>query len=156
MDVNNCYFSDPDAPRPNVVPNNKHRKIVQYWDFVDDSDYQNGHGTHVSGTVVGKKADGSGIADGVAPESKLAFCDIGTERGFLRLPPNDLLLETGRVDGMEIKAYIHSASWGAEFNYYDYQARQFDDILFEWGECAMKLTFPAFSLHERFAHFTSP
>ena len=62
--------------------------------------------------MLGKKSDGTGIADGVAPEAKLAFCDIGTKRGFLRLPPNDLLLETGRVDGMETIAHIHSASWG--------------------------------------------
>lgn len=133
VDVNNCYFSDADAPTPNTIPNAAHRKIVQYWDFVDDSDYQYGHGTHVSGTVLGKKSDGTGIADGVAPEAKLAFCDIGTKRGFLRVPPNDLLLETGRVDGMETIARIHSASWGAEINYYDYQARQFDDILYDWG-----------------------
>ena len=84
--------------------------------------------------MLGKKSDGTGIADGVAPEAKLAFCDIGTKRGFLRLPPNDLLLETGRVDGMETIAHIHSASWGAEFNYYDYQARQFDDILYDWSK----------------------
>ena len=45
VDVNNCYFSDPDAPTPNIIPNAAHRKIIQYWDFVDDSDYQNGHGT---------------------------------------------------------------------------------------------------------------
>lgn len=45
VDVNNCYFSDPDAPTPDIIPNAAHRKIIQYWDFVDDSDYQNGHGT---------------------------------------------------------------------------------------------------------------
>ena len=45
VDVNNCYFSDPFVSNPGIIPNASHRKIIQYWDFVDDSDYRNGHGT---------------------------------------------------------------------------------------------------------------
>ena len=55
VDVHNCYFSDPNEPVPTVVPNFAHRKIVQYWSFVDDSDYEYGHGSHCAGTVLGKK-----------------------------------------------------------------------------------------------------
>ena len=135
VDIHNCYFSDPDAPTPGIVPNFSHRKIVQYWPFVDDTDYEYGHGSHVSGTVLGKKADGTGIADGIAPEAKLAFVDIGTKRGFLRVPPDKKLLETGRLPEMKVKAHIHSASWGSvKRNFYDRQARSFDDLLYDWDD----------------------
>jgi len=135
IDIHNCYFSDPDAPAPGIKPNFSHRKIVQYWPFVDDSDYEYGHGTHTSGTVLGKKADGTGIADGIAPEAKVAFVDIGTKRGFLRIPPDDELLEAGRGPEMKVKAHIHSASWGSvRTNFYDRQSRSFDDLLYGWDD----------------------
>ncbi len=106
-----------------------HRKIVQYIDYVDDSDYEYGHGTHVSGIVAGKRIDGPGMADGIAPGSKLAFMDIGDSTGSLVLPQDEYLLETGSPI-----AKIHSASWGSEFTFYTTQARNFDQHMYDNDE----------------------
>lgn len=47
--------------------NTQARKVVQYVPYVDDGDYKYGHGTHVAGSIAGKRLDAEGAADGVAP-----------------------------------------------------------------------------------------
>ena len=67
-----------------------------------------GHGTHTSGTVLGRRAingitESKGIADGVAYDAKIAFLDIG--QGANIFTPNiPRILGTGRP-----YAKIHSA-----------------------------------------------
>ena len=155
IDQNNCYFYDPDNTPSDVGSplqfcslfsrcfektfsfihiafqkyDDRHRKIVQYVDYVDDSDYEYGHGTHVSGIVAGKRIDGPGMADGIAPGSKIAFMDIGDSEGSLVLPQDDYILETGSP-----KVKIHSASWGSETNFYTTQARNFDQYMYDDDE----------------------
>jgi len=64
LDVTSCYFSDPsgssmtpsDVSAP--ITNSEYRKVVQYAYCTngkcgDTTDNVGGHGTHVSGTVVG-------------------------------------------------------------------------------------------------------
>ena len=80
----------------------------------------------VAGTVAGKRSNGNGMADGVAPGAKLAFFDIGDEDGALRLPLDVVLLDAGSPD-----AKIHSASWGGELNAYTTQARNFDQHMYD-------------------------
>ena len=61
------------------------RKIVQYiphWLAGDNTDIENGHGTHVAATLVGRRAkdgynESTGMADGIAPAAKIAFFDMG-------------------------------------------------------------------------------
>ena len=52
---------------------------------MDRSDYAYGHGTHVSGTIAGKRIDGEGMADGVAEGAKIAFGDIGDNGEHLHI-----------------------------------------------------------------------
>lgn len=127
VDSNNCYFYDPEKPKPvGFTFDASARKIDQYVPFVDTGDYVYGHGTHVAGTIAGKRWDGDGAADGIAPGATLAVADIGNGNGDL-LPPNDkTLLSTGRPN-----AQIHSASWGSEINFYTSRARNFDQFMFE-------------------------
>jgi hypothetical protein len=131
VDHDNCYFYDPDQPLGTVsaMYDSSSRKIDQYVPYVDNADYQYGHGTHVAATIAGKRWDGTGLADGVAVGAKLVIADIGNANGDLS-PPNDkALLSTGRP-----YAQIHSASWGSEFNYYTSRARNFDQYMFEVRE----------------------
>jgi len=128
VDQNNCYFGD-NGVQAGRRMNTAARKLAQYVDFVDDADYEYGHGTHVAGTIAGRRFDGPGMADGVAPGAKIAFADIGDSNGALRLPLDSQLLSTGFPD-----AKIHSASWGSNINAYTTQARNFDQYMFDNDE----------------------
>ena len=130
LDLDNCYFvNDSNGNDLKFGSHNideSQRKVVQYLDFVDRSDYAYGHGTHVSGTIAGKRIDGEGMADGVAEGAKIAFGDIGDSNGALSLPLDSQLLNTGRPD-----AHVHSASWGSELNFYTTQSRNFDQFMYD-------------------------
>ena len=95
LDMQSCYFIDPSAPVPYNTVSKKHRKVVTYityQDMVDDS--TNGHGTHVSGSLLGKCynkdwADYKAF-NGIAYNSKVAFFDIGLAGSYALNPPSNL------------------------------------------------------------------
>lgn len=122
IDLKSCYFKDNKYMNFGSGFDLYKRKIVQYVDHADRYDTTKGHGTHVAGTIAGHKsldgASGShGYANGVAPDAKLAFVDIGDATDKLDIPYIHDLLDYGYGAG----ARIHSASWGAAD--YSYSAR---------------------------------
>lgn len=85
LDVDNCYFWDAQRQVAKERSDNFDRdvrKVVQYHSFADDAAVSNSHGTHVAGTIAGRRAvagttESNGSADGVARGAQLAFFDIG-------------------------------------------------------------------------------
>lgn len=87
---------------------------MQYDDKVDRYDRNLGHGTHVVGTLVGRrsidgKVESKGVADGIAYDAKVAFVDVSyysfekdTERFIMS--PITRVIATGRPH-----AKVHSA-----------------------------------------------
>jgi subtilisin family serine protease len=89
VDTDNCYFWDSvnaDHFQPDGSYYAQQRKVVEYTfsaGTVPDLEY--GHGTHVAGTIAGRKSvngkiealDGQGMADGIAPQAKLAVYNAG-------------------------------------------------------------------------------
>lgn len=136
IDVNNCYFADEKGQITSTkqitssFTSDSDYKIAQYDDYVNSDDYTNGHGTHVAGTVAGRRPDAPGASgEGIAPGAKLAFIDIGFNDGSLSLPNDSHLLGTGRTGATT--AHIHSASWGSPMvDSYTFQARSFDNYMY--------------------------
>jgi len=129
LDLDNCYFND--ALNGNIAKNGRvdltKRKVVQYVAYADSREGRSGHGTHVAGTVGGKREGANGIVDGIAPRSKIAFFDIEvTGRPSLSAPNNP---STYFNEGRSASAKIHSASWGTGFNGYSFSERAFDNYM---------------------------
>jgi len=107
---------------------------VQYVSFQDSTDKLNGHGTHIAGSIVGRRAqngrdESNGLADGIARDAKIAFYDMGNSfTGRMSIPPNQKdIFEKGRIAG----AHLHSVSWGSPTNVYGPYDYQFDKYLYE-------------------------
>jgi len=79
IDYLNCWFNDPEVPLIPGVINMTHRKIVHYSPWKDKYDYSPGHGTHTAAILAGKANSNfvSSQYNGIAPEAKLYFLDIG-------------------------------------------------------------------------------
>lgn len=76
----------------------------------DSRDYH-GHGTHVTGSVLGDGSASGGTIRGVAPEAKLFFQSLDDAKGELGgLPP---FLEDLFEEAYQTGARIHNNSWGA-------------------------------------------
>mmetsp|Transcript_38662 Transcript_38662/g.42786 ORF Transcript_38662/g.42786 Transcript_38662/m.42786 type:complete len:1176 (-) Transcript_38662:157-3684(-) len=129
IDLDNCYFND--ASNGNIAKDGRidlsKRKVVQYVPFGDSRESNIGHGTHVSGSVAGKREGANGIVDGIAPAAKLAFFDIEVSgRPSLSVPSNpSTVLNAGR----DASAKIHSASWGTPLNRYGFSERNYDSYM---------------------------
>jgi len=71
---------------------------------------QNGHGTHVAGTVLGSGAGSGGQYRGAAPKSKLYFQSLMDIHGKLELP---FSLKDVFIDAYNNGVRIHNNSWGS-------------------------------------------
>jgi subtilisin family serine protease len=134
------------------------RKVVQYVALGDDKENGGGHGTHVAGTIAGRRAtdgkvESDGDGDGVARAAKLAFYDIGDGKThetlrcivqsrhfisllyYFRLPDGGLDVPSASTlftPGYKAGARIHSASWGTpNTNAYTVYDLQIDEYVYE-------------------------
>jgi len=111
----------------------RRRKVVQYIGFADDVAGERGdHGTHVAGTVAGKSTvtPAGTVYDGMAPEAKIAFFDIGVAgQPFLDVPRS--LRRELFPPAKESGAAIHTNSWGSTANRYTLNARDIDQYSYE-------------------------
>jgi len=53
------------------------RKVIQYNSYGDSLDNEAGHGSHVCGTIAGSSISSHTDMDGIAPDAKIAFYDVG-------------------------------------------------------------------------------
>lgn len=116
-----------------------------WWD--DNADDQNGHGTHVAGSVLGNGANSSGQYAGMAPMAQLVFQALqydGSDpyyNGAL-LTPTDLSLLFQQAYNDDAK--IHSNSWGSsgsDYGEYTSNSQHVDN--FTWNNPDMLIVFAA-------------
>ncbi|MCX7746417.1 MAG: S8 family serine peptidase [Clostridia bacterium] len=106
----------------------------------DDSPNSYGHGTHVTGSVVGSGAASGGKFKGVAPGAKVVFQANGNKAGSMIGVPdnlNDLFDQAYKLG-----ARIHSNSWGGSNNG-SYTADCFELDDFVWKHRDMTILFAA-------------
>lgn len=126
------------------IDHNK-RKVIQYVQLQgigDGIDNNGGHGTHVVGTILGKRSDDGrievdGYADGVAPGAKVAFFDANIF--FEDVESLDVPLDIRSLFSYaeESNARIHSASWGKNRTQHTDQMVQIDKYLYEFNNFAV-------------------
>jgi hypothetical protein len=97
VDRANCYLSGAD-------------KFVLVRAWQNDVD-ENGHGTHVCGSVAGYSATSGADAEGTAYDSKMAFTDLGNSGGGVANP--DSMGDDFYEHAREVGARIHTDSWGS-------------------------------------------
>lgn len=122
VDEYSCFFSHGDGT---VVARSDYtaptfdlsrRKVIQYIDFRDGTDGEEGHGTHCCGSMLGMTSDPSFVNhSGHAQGAKLAFFDMENAAGFGFSIPIEDMLNCAYVAG----AKVSSNSYGGMSNEYN-------------------------------------
>ena len=133
-DYDHCMFDDVGSPAPTSTVNMALKKVIAYEPFGDMEDAVGGHGTHVTGSIVGNGAGAPGevaAESGQAPGAKLYFQDIGvTSTGTLAGLQKVGDLGSGLfAPAYDAGARIHSNSWGSADNTYTTEAQSIDQFI---------------------------
>jgi PGF-pre-PGF domain-containing protein len=116
--------------------------ILDIFDLVGDgAGDQHGHGTHVTGSVLGNGALSGGQYKGMAHEALLVFQAAGTAGGELTGIPADLnvLFQQAYNEG----ARIHTNSWGYTYDDGNYSLNSWQVDTFMWNNPDMLILFAA-------------
>ncbi|WP_292465459.1 PGF-pre-PGF domain-containing protein [Methanolobus sp.] len=117
-------------------------RIRGIFDLVGDgAGDQHGHGTHVTGSVLGNGANSGGQYKGMAHEALLVFQAAGTAGGELTGIPADLnlLFQQAYNQG----ARIHTNSWGYTHDSGNYSLNSWQVDTFMWNNPDMLILFAA-------------
>jgi hypothetical protein len=125
-----CFFNGAQSNlQKNTSVNPSMRKVIQYIAYADGN--PSAHGTHVTGSVAGQCDRASGrIYDGMAPEAKIHFFDIGVAGSPAARIPNNLstgMFALAKAAG----AAIHTNGWGSNTRAYTSESRDVDAFAWE-------------------------
>lgn len=141
-DYDHCFFNGAATPAPTSTPNLSLKKTIAYVVLpgADKTDDVGGHGTHVTGSIVGHGGTGDILAhSGQAPEAKLFFQDIGLTGGGLDGLGDVTDLGSGIFGpAYDAGARIHSDSWGSMDNTYSTYAQSVDAFIWQSGGDSVK------------------
>ncbi len=150
LDSDMCYFrldgtagsktTSQVAIPPSIGTLEPNKKVIAYYVEPGADDYDTSsasyHGTHVTGSVLGDNysslstgtSHGHDNGDGMAPQAKVVFQDVGNSSGGLAGLAGDLS-EMFR-QAYDAGARIHSDSWGTTESVYDGTAMDMDEFMF--------------------------
>eukprot|EP01133_Synstelium_polycarpum_P015873 gene15873-18864_t len=116
IDLSHCFFSDQGSLPLDGTVDMTQRKVVSYTPLGggDTKDYQDGHGSHVVGSLVGLSSNISHPTNkyrGVAYDAKVAFVDISSKDASVVDAPENLAAIYDKV--YSIGARVHADSWGS-------------------------------------------
>ncbi len=115
VDVKHCFFHDENVPVTFDEKMETHRKILYYnskTSTTSNKEDNNGHGTHVAGSVLGcPSTTGAGYGyRGMAPKARLYFSDLGNSTTSSMSIPDDLYNDYFKP-AADMGATVHSSSW---------------------------------------------
>jgi len=130
IDMDSCYFFDPEVPFATVgasptgrrmFSSKSHRKVAAYNPIADPEMLDLvGHGTHVVGSIIGEKIGSrSDAATGVAPGARVAFLDLSKQADGADVNTPDNLMDNYFMLNYNLGVRVHSDSWGGWGAIYD-------------------------------------
>ena len=119
IDMDSCYFFDPEVPFATVgasptgrrMFNSKsHRKVAAYNPIADPEMLDRvGHGTHVVGSIIGEKVGSrTDAATGVAPGARVAFMDLSRQADGADVNTPDNLMDSYFMLNYNLGVRVHS------------------------------------------------
>ncbi|MEA3559901.1 MAG: S8 family serine peptidase, partial [Candidatus Thermoplasmatota archaeon] len=113
---------------------------IHVWDASTSSwKYKGGHGTHVTGSVLGDGSASNGTYAGMAPAADLVFQSTMNSAGSLKIPPYFTLYR----DAYESGARIQTNSWSSRSSYGNYSWRSWQTDNYLWSHRNLTVLFSA-------------